>query len=144
MIIYYCPGTGWSLSSQYSLQESVLKIFSCLYSQYCSTVHFPIGVVSKIRNYCRKVHSTTTVTLYFCGACSNFDFENTLLKLPIRSERATGALTIVNHHIYRSHTLLASNSGGNTPGTSREHFLPMELQSRTQVQNPTHVDATQS
>ena len=27
MMIYYCQGTGCSLSSQYSLQESILKIF---------------------------------------------------------------------------------------------------------------------
>ena len=38
MMIYYCQGTGCSLSSQYSLQESILKfIFSSLFPamQYC-------------------------------------------------------------------------------------------------------------
>ena len=49
MMIYYCQGTGCSLRSQYSLQESIFKIFFATSPTwrvlYCSTVYFTIVIL---------------------------------------------------------------------------------------------------
>ena len=52
--------------------------------------------------------------------------QNALLKLPLRSERATGALAIVNHHSYRFCTLSAA-SGGDRVGVIILEYLPPRM-----------------
>ena len=96
MIIYYCPGTGCSLSSQYSLQESVLKIiFSPLFPvlQYCV---FPYRNC-KVR--CEISTGKYTVLLQtrsnFCGARSNCIFTR---KEPAGAGGATGARYQLRRH----------------------------------------------
>ena len=57
------------------------------------------------------------------------------------AERTTGALAIANHHNYPSRTRLISNSGGNTPGISREYFFRTPWNLGTQVQPAAQVAA---
>ena len=73
MMIYYCQATDCSLSSQYSLQESILKVKLsppfpelqyCVFSYTNCEVRYKITIIM-------KVHSASTDTLYFCGARSN-------------------------------------------------------------------------
>ena len=67
--------------------------------------------------------------------------QTTALKLPIRSERATGALALLNHHRCRFCSLWDRFPPVLVGGIRGEYFFPMNLESRTQVQNPTHVRA---
>ena len=62
MMIYYTQGTGCSLSSQYSLQES---ISNSTILQYCGTVQIPIEVE------CRETKFTIATTQY----CSSDAFQ---------------------------------------------------------------------
>ena len=47
------------------------------------------------------------------------------------SERATGALAIVNHHSYRSRTLLDASAGDRVGGLAVDYLLPRMITERS-------------